>query len=392
MLTKYKANLATIDSLDKKVSALPDFTTLPTSYNKDNMKQTASMNQAQKWANGYFHMTPTVASLAILSKFQNDIRNSQTQLIDFCYAQINSTIIPINEFGVIASANATVVMSGEEVSITAGLGGYNKDFKPTITVDGASVPIGVDGNGVYKMLASTPGDYTKRVTATYINPNTGKQETKTTDVKFKVGTSTGLAVSTDATRYFYAGGDAAPNPISVSGSAGGAEAIKVIAGANVARVDKIGPGRYNIICTKTGVATLSITDGKDTKDLQIKVKPLPDPKFAYAAGGLGPITGRGGDVLADDFKECYGLEAVLPDDFEFKQVKYVVKSFKITFTGKGFNGFETTNCNSEDFNEAAKKLIDRCVPGSSVQISNIKVQDNASGIHEMPNSIGFNLR
>ena len=90
-------------------------------------------------------------------------------------------------------------------------------------------------------------------------------------------------------------------------------------------------------------------------------------------------------------RECARIQS-FPDDFEFKQVKYVVKSFKITFTGKGFNGFETTNCNSEDFNEAAKKLIDRCVPGSSVQISNIKVQDNASGIHEMPNSIGFNLR
>ena len=108
-------------------------------------------------------MTPTVASLAILSKFQNDIRNSQTTLIDYCFAKVSSVSLPITDFGVIASANATVVMSGDEVEITAGLGGFNKDSKPIITIDGSSVPIGADGQGIYKMAASTPGDYSKHI-------------------------------------------------------------------------------------------------------------------------------------------------------------------------------------------------------------------------------------
>jgi gliding motility-associated protein GldM len=391
LMNKYKTDILGIDDTLAKENALPDFIRIPKSSNKDNEAQYAQMKPAQQWANSYFHMTPTIASIAILSKFQNDIRNTQTQLIEYCYRKINSTVLKLPEFGVVASPSATLVMAGDELTITAGLGAYNKDAKPVVTIDGANVALGADGQAIYKMTTSTPGEFTKRVSITYSDPESGEQKTKSTDVKYKVGIPTGLAVSADATRYFYAGGDAAPNPITVSGSAGGAGAIKVVAGENVARVDNIGPGRYNIICTRTGMATINVSDGKSTQQLKIKVKPLPDPKFAYAAGALTPSTGRGGDVSVANFKDCYGLKAVLPDDFEFVQVKYDVKSFKMTFTGKGFNGFESTVCNSSSFSNA-QSLIDRCVAGSSVQISSIVVQDNASGIHELPNTIGFNLR
>jgi gliding motility-associated protein GldM len=388
MLNKYKANLASIDSLDKKVAALPNFTTLPTSFNKDDAKLMATMTPAQKWANSYFHMTPTVASLAILSKFQNDIRNTQTQLIDFCYAQINSTIIPINEFGVIASANATVVMSGDEVAITAGLGGYNKDFKPTITVDGASVPIGPDGNGVYKMLASNPGDYTKRVTATYINPNTGKQETKTTDVKFKVGIPTGLNVSADATRFFYAGAPSG-NPISISGAAGGAGSIQVTAVSGVTDVQKTGNGTYSVYCNALGTAVLKVSDGKTTTTVNIPVKKLPDPQSAYVYGTLNENSGQGGSIGASEFKLQTGLKAVLPEDFVFKGIDYKVKSFIIQCSGKGFTNTESKTVSSFS---AASDLTSRCTQGSQVVISDIIFSDAANIEHKLKSKISFTLK
>jgi len=83
LLTKYKQNLASInDTLALEVKTIPNMTSIPKSFNKDDAKLLANMTPAQQWANTYFHMTPTVASLAILSKFQNDIRNSQNQLIE----------------------------------------------------------------------------------------------------------------------------------------------------------------------------------------------------------------------------------------------------------------------------------------------------------------------
>jgi hypothetical protein len=346
------------------------------------------MNPAQKWANGYFHMTPTVASLAILSKFQNDIRNSQTQLIEYCYAQINSVSLPITDFGVIASANATVVMSGDEVAITAGLGGFNKDSKPTITIDGASVPIGADGNGVYKMAASTPGDYTKHIVATYLNPNTGKQETKTADVKFKVGIPTGLNVSADATRFFYAGAPSG-NPISISGAAGGAGSIQVTPVSGVTDVQKTGNGTYSVFCNALGTAVLKVTDGKTTTTVNIPVKKLPDPQSAYVFGTLDQNSGQGGSIGASEFKLQSGLKAVLPEDFVFKGIEYKVKSFIMQFSGKGFNGTESMTVGS--FSSAAA-LMNRCSQGSQVVISDIIFVDGANIDHKLKSKISYSLK
>jgi gliding motility-associated protein GldM len=388
-LTKYKAGLLAIDpSLAKQVANLPDFTNIPKSYSSDNVKQLASMNPAKKWANVYFHMTPTVASLAILSKFQNDIRNSQTQLIEYCYSQINSVSLPITDFGVIASANATVVMSGDEVAITAGLGGFNKDSKPTITIDGTNVPIGADGNGVYKMAASTPGDYTKHIVATYLNPNTGKQETKTADVKFKVGIPTGLNVSADATRFFYAGAPSG-NPISISGAAGGAGSIQVTAVSGVTDVQKTGNGTYSVYCNALGTAVLKVSDGKSTTTVNIPVKKLPDPQSAYVFGTLDQNSGQGGSIGASEFKLQSGLKAVLPEDFVFKGIEYKVKSFILQFSGKGYNGTESMTVGSFS---GASALMSRCTQGSQVVISDIVFVDAANIEHKLKSRISYTLK
>ena len=40
---------------------------------------------------GYFHMTPTVAALTMLSKFQNNVKNAENQIATFCHEQIGAS-------------------------------------------------------------------------------------------------------------------------------------------------------------------------------------------------------------------------------------------------------------------------------------------------------------
>ena len=145
------------------------------------------------------------------------------------------------------------------------------------------------------MAASTPGDYSKHIVATYTNPSTGKQETKMADVKFKVGIPTGLNVSADATRFFYAGAPSG-NPISISGAAGGAGSIQVTAVSGVTDVQKTGNGTYSVYCNTLGTAVLKVTDGKSTTTVNIPVKKLPDPQSAYVFGTLDANSGQGGSI------------------------------------------------------------------------------------------------
>jgi gliding motility-associated protein GldM len=393
-LNKYKSDLSSInDTLAKEVARLPDFVRIPETSNKENEAQFAKMKPAQHWANKYFHMTPTIASIAILSKFQNDIRNSQTQLIEYCYRKINSTVLKPADFEVVASPNSSLLMAGDELVITAGLGAYNMDTKPVVSIDGANVAIGPNGQAVFKTTASSPGEYTKRVNITYNDPDNGEQKTKTAEVKYKVGIPTGLNVSADATRFFYAGAPKG-NPISISGAAGGAGSIQVIPVSGIADVKKTGNGTYSVYCNTLGTAVLKVTDGKAETTVSIPVKKLPDPQAAYIFGTFDENTGQGGTVGASEFKLQQGIKAVLPEDFVFNKdkdnkIEYKIKSFIIQCSGKGFNGTESKTVSTFS---SASDLTNRCIQGSQVTISDIIFYDAANIEHKLKSKISYLLR
>ncbi len=50
---------------------------------------------------GYFHMTPTVAALTILSKFQNNVKNVESQVVTFCASQVGAVEIHMDEVNVL---------------------------------------------------------------------------------------------------------------------------------------------------------------------------------------------------------------------------------------------------------------------------------------------------
>ena len=111
-------------------------------------------NVATDWVNNYFHMTPTIAGLTILSKFQNDVKNSESQIIDYCHTKIGEVIVVYNKFQAIAQANTTYAMPGDPIEITAGVGAFSEAAKPEITIDGKRQPLSADGTAFYKTTAS----------------------------------------------------------------------------------------------------------------------------------------------------------------------------------------------------------------------------------------------
>ena len=43
-------------------------------------------------------MTPTIAALTILSKFQSDVKNSESQVIDYLHKQIGEVKVVFDKF------------------------------------------------------------------------------------------------------------------------------------------------------------------------------------------------------------------------------------------------------------------------------------------------------
>ena len=87
----------------------------------------------------YFHMTPTVAGLTLLSKFQNNIKNSENQVVTFCHEQIGAVVLKFDQAAVLVGQSSNYLMPGQEITITAGIGAYssarrNHKFRSVVQV------------------------------------------------------------------------------------------------------------------------------------------------------------------------------------------------------------------------------------------------------------------
>lgn len=339
-----------------------------------------TVEEKEAWAYNYFHMTPTIASVVILSKFQNDIKNSEAQVVEYCHKEIGEVEIIYDEFAALANSNSQYLMPGEELVITAGVGAFSKAARPTVTIDGSNVALKPDGSAEYKTTVGNPGSYTKKVRISFTKPDgtTGMQEK---EIKYTVGVASGLVISTDKTRVFYQGLD---NELSVNGGSGDEKNTVSVDGAGVSMTKK-GAGNYIVNCINLGTATVTASDGKKTQKISIPIKPVPLP--------LATVGGRGGGPMAPNvFKVQKGVAAELKD-FVFEGVKYDVVSFTIVGNGKGFeeSGFGYEEVQGAYFNAAAQALIKRCQAGSTVVIDDIKVRGPGGVIRKLDQNISFTL-
>lgn len=372
-LTAYKQALMAIDpAIAKEVGPnLPLDLSVP---------QSNTGSKINDWGYGYFHMTPTVASITILSKFQNDVKNSEAQVVEYCHKEIGEVELVYDEFQAFAGTNSQYLMPGEQLIITAGVGAFSKAARPSITVDGASVPLKPDGSAEYTTTVNGSGAGTKKVIISFYKPD-GTLARVEKDVKYTVGVPSGLVVSTDKTRVFYQDLD---NPLNVTGGGGDEKVNLSVDGPNITS-RKVGPGQYIVVPKSLGTATVVASDGKNTQKITIPIKKVPDP--------LATVGGKaGGPIAANVFRVQKGVAAELRD-FVFEGVKYDVVSYTLICTGKGFeeSGLVVAEVSGAYFNAEAQGYLRRCQPGSTVVIDEIKVR-GPGGTRTLDQNISFTLQ
>ncbi len=368
-LQNFKASLLSLDpAIAKEFQAsLPIDLTIPKSNNKANQKD---------WASSYFYMTPAVAAITILSKFENDVKNSEAMVVDYCYQQVGAVKQVFNSYQALVGQSSNYVMPGQEITVTAGIGAYNADAKPTITIDGAVIALNANGVAESKFTAGGSGSYTKHVVISYFNQSKGAKESQEYDLNYSVGSPTGASVSADAVKVFYVGLD---NPISVSGGNVGDEKVQV--SMTNGTLSKTAPGKYIVRPGKAGTpAVVTVdADGKPST-FEFKVKDVPDP---VAKVGLN----KGGRMRVNDFKAQTGVRADL-ENFVFEGVKFNVTSYTIVLTGAGFPVLQYRDVKGGFFG-SIQDLIDKCRPGTTVTLDNIAAA-GPGGTRFLP-PIVFNL-
>jgi gliding motility-associated protein GldM len=327
-----------------------------TSLAVDNAPVTGQDGEAKEFTDAYFHMTPTVAGLTLLSKFQNNVKNSENQVVTYCHEQIGKVKVKFDKAAVLVGQSSDYVMPGQDITITAGVGAFSSQAQPRITINGGS-PTMENGVGKYTFKADGSGKKTVSISVNYVDQD-GNPKSENKTVEYTVGTPGGAAVMLDKMNVFYIG---VPNPVTIGSPAGWDRTNVTMNGGSIS-----GNGSARTVTvSQLGPVTINVAvDGKPSTPFTFRTKRIPDPVFKVGSGKA--------RVPAVEFKNQGVCRADLGDDFLF-DLKFTVVSATVYFSGAGFPSTQVGTINGNSLAGVAS-LIARCGPGSSITFVNIKAQ------------------
>ena len=365
-LKKYLDELNAIVPKEDQKTAMPKLPidlSVPATQNSEN----------KTWEDVYFHMTPSVAALTILSKFQNDVLRSGNLVANYCQEQVGKVVVVLDKFEILTSQSSSYLLPGQGLEIKAGIGAFSSAAKPTISINGVSQIANDSGFARYRTnVSGSSGNIP--VSVSFKDPNTGNVITKNTTVSYTVGQPSGASIFLEKMNVMYIGVE---NPFTISTGTGKAESAKVsFTGGSVT-----GSGaKWIAKPTSAGPATVAVTvDGKPYS-FPIRCKSLPDPV---------PLVGAqsGGKVSAASFRVMGGVRAQLKDsDFD---APFQILSYTIAGNGAGFQQYTPVNINGAQWGGNA--VINQCKPGSTIFIDDIIARGPDGKSRKLP-SIAFQLQ
>jgi gliding motility-associated protein GldM len=336
-------------------------------------------NKVQDWITSYFHMTPTVAALTMLSKFQNDVKNSENLAATFCISQVGSVKLIMDKFEPLVGTSSTYLMPGEEMTVVAGLGAFNSNVKPTVTIDGRSIAVNASGVAESKFNVGGSGSRSMNVSVSFIDPNTGESKTISKKIDYTIGSPSGVAVSADKMNVLYVGVD---NPLTITAGAGSEKVSAQFSGGSIS---KVSGNKYIAKPTQGASGDHTVTvlvEGKAAGKITYRVKQLPSPM--PFVGNLKP-----GFVSSSSFKAMGGVIAKL-EDSEF-DAPFEVVSYKVGAESQAGDFIQIENKGARWTGQAAS-LINGLKPGKSIIITDIIVRDPAGRSRTLSASLGYNLK
>lgn len=368
-LEDFKAKILAIDPVIAREFAnkLPIDLTIPKS-------QTGATNQ--NFTTAYFYMTPGIAAVTILNKFQNDIKNSENQVVTYCHNQIDAVAVRFDKYGFVGGLNSTYLMPGEKVQVNVGLGATSSAAQPTIIVNGRSIPLNSDGLATTELDGGGTGQHSVDVIIKYVDQE-GIAKTIPKKLIYTVGAPAGVAVSADKMNVLYVG---VPNPLTITAGVGSEKVNATFSGGRIVR--KGGASWEAVPGNNPGMHTINvIADGRSTP-VKFRVKYLPKPGTFIGAS-------QGGAISAATFKVQGGLVARLVDS-EF-DAPFRVVGYKLGGIGGSIPTYQEANNEGNRWSGSAKNIIDKAGPGTTVYFEDIRVVGPDGRTVSVPPMV-FNLK
>lgn len=318
-------------------------------------------NPQGDWTYGTFHNIPVVASVAMFSKFQNDIKNAESMVLDYLASQVYIDAIKIDAFVPMATPNTSYALEGQEIEATLVLAAYNKTVNPTMTSNSGAITV-KDGVGTMKIRASGAG--TKTVNGVMTMETNGERKTYPFKFDYTVG-SAGASLQLDKMNVMYIG---VPNPVTLSASGYNIEDVRLV--MPWATLKNTGKGTYDATVTKAGTYDYTIegtsrggaTGGKISGG-KIRVKSIPDPTARVAGKTVGLVATNVAKAQEGILAKVDGFDFDAPfkvTQFRFVYLPRVGDPIPVEVTGNLFN--------------SCKDVMMRAKPGDRWLFENVKAK------------------
>lgn len=144
-------------------------------------------NGPEEFTKTFFGKVPVIAAMAMLSKFENNVKIIENKFIVFCHNKTgcvdcgaHDKVLPV------VMQNSTNVKAGEEIIVTAGIAMFTNRAGPVIIIGGKPVSTDFGGVAYYKLRApASAGKYTVPVKIEFFKPD-GTKEYLTKNITYTV--------------------------------------------------------------------------------------------------------------------------------------------------------------------------------------------------------------
>ena len=314
----------------------------------------------ENWEMYNFYHRPLVASMTILSKLKNDVKNSESLLVDYLLKQNDTDALKFDTVAAKVIPQSNYVMLGEEYKADVFIAAFSKTKKPQVLIDNTAVEV-EKGLGKYSAKATREGIVNYSGTIKVISPK-GKEVVFPFKSEYIVA-KPALTVSAEKMNVVYLGLD---NPISVS--VPGIPNERLTVSATNAILKNNGNGKF-IVNVKNGpkvdvnvFATMENGEKRNMGVMTFRVKRVPKP-----VAKLGEITDEG-KMTKPQFDNLVTLESYY-ENFDFGATCKVVSFDMSYFIG---DACDTKHMQGNSISKDLKDLYKKLKRNNRVYFENIK--------------------
>ncbi len=314
------------------------------------------------WLEETFHSLPLAAAFANLTKYQNDAKKTESDVIASLSSKINATDFKFDALQATIVAPFGSVTSGQPYTAEIFLSAFNSKQSGKVYVNGTPVEV-KDGKGMYKASTGAEGTFKVKAEIEVIDPLTGQPKKYPAETEYQVFSPV-ATISASKMSIFYAGID---NPVDISVPGFRPNQVN----ATCANGNMTGSaGKYNVKVQMgpTRVATINVVavmDDKTTKSFTKEFKIRPLPPLAVTVNGK-----EGGGITGSEVQVWNFLNASFGPSFAYDGLQYSVNSYQCIVQTK--QGAQVFNVNGPQISPELKSAASRCRKGDLIIFFNIK--------------------